>query len=70
MEEFDANNSRVNRPNGIGPSLTMVAAKAKTAAVPKAAVAFVMGASGVSQTSASEIHQHDSSRLKRSAWAM
>ena len=46
------------------------AVKAKPAAVPKAAVAFVVCASGVSQSSASEIHQHDSSRLKRSAWAM
>ena len=46
------------------------AAKAKPAAVPKTAVAFVVGASGVSQSSASEIHQHDSSRLKRSAWAI
>lgn len=33
-------------------------------------MAFVVGASGVSQSSASEIHQHDSSCLKRSAWAM
>ena len=46
------------------------AVKAKPAAVPKAAVAFVVCASGVSQSSASEIHQHDSSRLKRSAWAI
>lgn len=46
------------------------AVKAKPAAVPKAAVAFVVCASGVSQSSASEIHQHDSSRFKRSAWAM